>query len=150
MVSKSKTVWLSFYQPNPTRSSEKVTPHTLPPHPSTLTLTPHPSLTGGSVLCYTELVHSAGSVFAVGVGTLRKSASLLLSPRGCEASAKLEEELARAVGFRLWFVDPLPRKESSYPGKPAFGYETATYPFRTTPQPNTRHLVSCYDLARLP
>merc|ERR1712187_957373 len=33
----------------------------------------------GSVLCYTDLVESAGSVFTVGVATLRKSASLLLS-----------------------------------------------------------------------
>ncbi|CAJ1446455.1 unnamed protein product, partial [Effrenium voratum] len=63
-------------------------------HPRLLWLIPGIGLTlAGSVLCYTELVHSAGSVFAVGVGTLRKSASLLLSPRGCEASAKLEEEL---------------------------------------------------------
>ncbi|OLP91235.1 hypothetical protein AK812_SmicGene27084 [Symbiodinium microadriaticum] len=33
----------------------------------------------GSVLCYTDLVAHAGSVAAVGVATLRKSASLLLS-----------------------------------------------------------------------
>lgn len=33
----------------------------------------------GSVLCYTDLVARAGSVFAVGIATLRKSASLLLS-----------------------------------------------------------------------
>ncbi|CAJ1376545.1 unnamed protein product [Effrenium voratum] len=49
-------------------------------HPRLLWLIPGIGLTlAGSVLCYTELVHSAGSVFAVGVGTLRKSASLLLS-----------------------------------------------------------------------
>ena len=35
--------------------------------------------TAGSVLCYTDLVARAGSVFAVGIATLRKSASLLLS-----------------------------------------------------------------------
>ncbi|CAK0801097.1 unnamed protein product [Prorocentrum cordatum] len=33
----------------------------------------------GSVTCYTELIGTAGSVFAVGVGTLRKTASILLS-----------------------------------------------------------------------
>jgi len=33
----------------------------------------------GSVLCYTDLVARAGSVFAVGIATLRKSTSLLLS-----------------------------------------------------------------------
>ena len=36
----------------------------------------------GSVLCYTDLVAHAGSVAAVGVATLRKSASLLLSLPG--------------------------------------------------------------------
>ncbi|CAE7256000.1 Slc35b2 [Symbiodinium pilosum] len=35
----------------------------------------------GSVLCYTELVASAGSVASVAVATLRKTASLLLSQR---------------------------------------------------------------------
>ena len=73
--------------------------------------------TAGSVLCYTDLVARAGSVFAVGIATLRKSASLLLSlldreALGYEIAGNSTEFWRQTEAGHIW-LDEVPNQEGA-------------------------------------